>query len=130
MIDNAIFSVDFDNEILTVGRVYNTIRLIIEPKEENTTAFGMVMTPQIIAKLMGEIKYVGNAHRKGHLINWETDDGENHYQYSINLEPVMKEGVSIHFEAIHNGISNGRTVKASVPKFADFHNKLMAFRAE
>ena len=32
MLDTAIFSVDLDNEVVTIGRVYNTIRLIVEPK--------------------------------------------------------------------------------------------------
>ena len=130
MLDTAIFSVDFDNEVVTIGRVYNTIRLIVEPKEENTVAFGLVLTPNIIAKMMTEIKYVSNTHCKGQSIVWETDENDNHYSNSISFEPNKKDGVLIHLETEHNGIHNTRTLKGATAKVAELHNKLMAFRAE
>ena len=130
MLDTAIFSVDFDNEIITVGRMYNTIRMIVEPKDKDAVAFGMVLTPKIIAKVMTEIKYVSNTHNKGQTIEWETDDDDNHYSYSISFEPNKKDGVMIHLETEHNGIHNTRTLKGTSAKVAEFHNQLMTFRAE
>ena len=130
MLDTAIFSVEFDNEIITVGRMYNTIRMIVEPKDKDAVAFGMVLTPKIIAKMMTEIKYVSNTHNKGQTIEWETDDDDNHYSYSIFFEPNKKDGVAIHLETEHNGIHNTRTLKGTSAKVAEFHNQLLTFRAE
>ena len=130
MLDTAIFSVEFDNEIITVGRMYNTIRMIVEPKDKDDVAFGMVLTPKIIAKMMTEIKYVNNTHNKGQTIEWETDEDDNHYSYSISFEPHKKAGVTIHLETEHNGIHNTRTLKGTTAKVAEFHNQLMTFRAE
>ena len=130
MLDTAIFSVEFDNEIITVGRMYNTIRMIIEPKDKDDVAFGMVLTPKIIAKMMTEIKYVSNTHNKGQTIEWETDDDDNHYSYSISFEPNTKDGVTIILETEHNGIHNTRTLKGTSAKVAEFHNQLLTFRAE
>ena len=92
MLDTAIFSVEFDNEIITVGRMYNTIRMIVEPKDKDAVAFGMVLTPKIIAKMMTEIKYVSNTHCKGQSIVWETDENDNHYSNSISFEPTRRMG--------------------------------------
>ena len=130
MLDTAIFSVEFDNEIITVGRMYNTIRMIVEPKDKDAVAFGMVLTPKIIAKMMTEIKYVSNTHNKGQTIEWETDDDDNHYSYSISFEPNTKDGVTIILETEHNGIHNTRTLKGTSAKVAEFHNQLLTFRAE
>ena len=130
MLDTAIFSVEFDNEIITVGRMYNTIRMIVEPKDKDAVAFGMVLTPKIIAKMMTEIKYVSNTHNKGQTIEWETGDDDNHYLYSISFEPNKKDGVTIILETEHNGIHNTRTLKGTTAKVAEFHNQLMTFRAE
>lgn len=130
MLDTAIFSVEFDNEIITVGRMYNTIRMIVEPKDKDAVAFGMVLTPKIIAKMMTEIKYVSNTHNKGQTIEWETDDDDNHYSYSISFESNKKDGVTIILKTEHNGIHNTRTLKGTSAKVAEFHNQLLTFRAE
>ena len=68
MLDTAICSVELDNEIITVGRMYNTIRMIVEPKDKDDVSFGMVHPPKIIAKMMTEIKHVSNTHNKGQTI--------------------------------------------------------------
>ena len=113
MLDTAIFSVVFYNEIITVGRMYNTIRMIVEPKDKDAVAFGMVLTPKIIAKMMTEIKYVSNTHNKGQTIEWEIADDDNLFSYCISFEANKNDGVTIILWTEHNGYHNTRTLNGT-----------------
>lgn len=130
MTDAENFSVDFGSDVITVGRVYNSIRMIIEPKDSGSTAIGMVVSPSVISNLMNEIRIAVKERNKDRTVQWEVGEGINRYNYSFTFSSCRNGMITVGVGASRIGDTKTRTITASVQKFSEFYKKLNNFRAE
>lgn len=130
MTDAENFTVDFGTDTITVGRLYNSIRMIIAPKEQEESVIGMVVSPSVISSLMNEIKIAVKERNKDRTVQWEVGEGVNRYNYSFTFSSCRNGMITVGVGAARIGDTKTRTITAGVQKFSEFYKKLSNFRAE
>ena len=127
MIDNYVSTVEFEDATIVIGRMYGSIRMIVYPSDG--IALGLELTPQMISKIMGEIKFVGVHNKDGRELEW-TNGEDDRYTYTVTIKPDGKEMMMALFSMTDGKVVQIMHIKDTVDKFGEFYHELMKYRSE
>ena len=127
MIDNYVSTVEFEDATIVIGRMYGSIRMIVYPSDG--IALGLELTPQMISKIMGEIKFVGVHNKDGRELEW-TNGEDDRYTYTVTIKPDGKEMMMALFSMTDGKVVQIMHIKDTVEKFVEFYHELMKYRSE